>query len=194
MTDYYLDMWSGDFGNRYTQRCDVKPESRVDIFKELIPLGCETMLEVGCNKGHNLEAIKIFNTATIVGIEPNKSLCKSPNIINGDAYNLPWADNTFDLVFTAGVLIHIPEDRLAEALTEIYRVSGKYIMMIEYYSPETEGKQYRDFGSKKGLWSRPYGDIFSSMFNIKNIKEGKVRDIGNDGWGFSDSNYWIYKK
>lgn len=201
MSDYYLEKWAGEFGDKYTERCDVNYETRVPIFQKLLledeGLSLNSVLEVGCNKGHNLEAInKIYiNASGISGIEPNKSLCKKPNIINGNAYEIPFSDNVFDLVFTSGVLIHIPGEKLEKAMDEMYRVSKKYIMMIEYPADEEKGSRYRDFEDKEGVWARPYGFIFQRRFpGAKLVKGGHIKDLGNDGWGFSDCDYWVFEK
>lgn len=202
--DLYEKAWAGKHGKEYTERCDVTSESRVDIFYELIRncAGIEYsemgILEVGCNKGHNLTAIsRAFQVAyKTTGIEINKSLCTQPNIINGSAYDLPWSDNVFDLVFTAGVLIHIPPVRLQDTLYEMRRVSNKYVLMIEYFSEKIVGRKYEeDFNHQDGVWSRPYGDIYKTQFPKDNlIKHGKISDLGDDGWDFSKCDYWIFEK
>ena len=38
---------------------------------------------------------------------------------------LPYADSTFDLVFTRGVLIHIDPKNIDKATSEIFRISKK---------------------------------------------------------------------
>lgn len=207
--DFYLEQWSGEFGEKYTDRCRVTPTSRADIFKEIISgifpnHSAIRVLEVGCNRGHNLIALTLASNSMSddtriginpVGIEPQKKLCRWPNIINGNCYNLPWGVPCFDLVFTSGVLIHIPPEKLADALSEMNRVSKKYILMIEQEAESETPKNYRDFEDKAGFWARPYGDIFHSQFPETNlVKYGKVRDIGDDGWGFTDCSYWVFKK
>lgn len=195
--DFYLEKWSGEFGDKYTERCNVDPKSREGIFWDILKDfdDIDTALEVGCNKGHNLEALKASDIKAI-GIEPNKTLCKKPEIINANAYDIPWSQNTFDLVFTSGVLIHIPTEKLDVALEEIRSVAKKYVMMIEYGSKKEEGKEYRDFNDKEGVWSRPYGRLYRNRYTkdilVKKIK--KISDIGNDGWGFSECSCWIFKK
>lgn len=213
--DIYEKAWSGKHGDEYVKRCNVDPESRVPIFdkliSDLIKVELFDVLECGCNKGHNLYAIhdvlESNNKAlddegymTVIhsqtGLEINKSLCKSKDIVNGSIYDIPWNDNAFDFVFTSGVLIHIPKDRLNTAMSEMRRVSKEYVMMIEYYEKEEVGTKYgEDFNNQEGVWSRPYGDIYRETFpDDALIKSGKISDLGDDGWGFSKCNYWIYKK
>jgi ubiquinone/menaquinone biosynthesis C-methylase UbiE len=52
-------------------------------------------------------------------------------LVNGSACVMPFADNSFDIVFTHGVLHHIPD--IHKAQTEIYRIlkpKGKLIVML----------------------------------------------------------------
>ncbi|MHA1486641.1 MAG: hypothetical protein ACTSSC_05670, partial [Promethearchaeota archaeon] len=50
--------WSGDFGIRYTIRNKIIPGKLVPFYKKALKdLEVERILEVGCNRGHNLKAI-----------------------------------------------------------------------------------------------------------------------------------------
>lgn len=203
--DLYEKAWAGKHGKEYSERCDVTPESREVIFFELLKLmnisttikELSPILEVGCNKGHNLEAInRVRRSVFCHGIEINKSLCTRPGIIHGSAYDLPWGPNVFDLVFTSGVLIHIPPGRLHEAMNQMRHVSKKYVLMIEYYADKEKGTKYEeDFNFQEGVWSRPYGDIYTGHFpKDRRVMSGKISDLGDDGWGFSKCHYWIFEK
>ena len=214
----HLNAWSGVHGNEYTDRCDVDPKTRVTPFKRLLkyisnPPICY-VLEVGCNKGHNLEAIDAINHEHDIdtiyvptGIEPNEYAIKKSyvnafenrtRVVHGDVYNMPWIYGTFDVVFTAGVLIHIPTDKLNQAMENMFNVSRKFIMFIEYESEQEKGTNYeQDFDYQEGVWSRPYGRIFEELMGdkVKKVAHGKMEEISNDGWAFSTKcSYWIYKK
>jgi SAM-dependent methyltransferase len=166
------------------------------------------VLEVGCNKGHNLDAMasafsQDFNIDMAIpthdvykGVEINKSLCNRYDIINGSAYELPWSNNVFDLVFSSGVLIHIPPNRLKEAMNQMRTISRKWVMMIEYPADKETGTKYgTDFNFREGVWSRPYGKIYQDHFkDDKLISTGSISDLGEDGWGFSKCDYWIFEK
>ena len=201
-TDIYEKAWAGKHGDEYTKRCDVDFESRIDIFGWLLDeldIGMiSRILEVGCNKGHNLSSLQALTHYSIIGagLEINKSLCVAPGIVNGTIYDIPWSDNVFDIVFSSGVLIHIPPKRLDDAIKEMRRASNKYILMIEYHADVEKGFRYEeDFDHGDGCWHRPYGKIYESLFpKDKLIKSGKISDLGDDGWAFSKCNYWVYEK
>ena len=186
--DLYEKAWSGKHGEEYAKKCVIDPESRAPIFKKLIDIMknydgesvISASLELGCNAGHNLEAIKLASNGDITdikGLEIRKDHCTKPSIINGSIYDIPWEEGTFSLTFTSGVLIHIPPDRVVEA-------------------EEEKGTKYReDFEYKDGVWARPFGEIYKRSFPQDTLIEtGKVSDLGDEGWGFPKCNYWIYNK
>ena len=99
------------------------------------------VLEIGCGIGMDgIEFAKAGAYYTGVDLSDQSiSLCKkhfelfsqTGNIINTDAENLPFDDNTFDLVYSWGVLHHIPD--MQKSINEVYRVlkpGGKIIIMI----------------------------------------------------------------
>ncbi|NMB92552.1 MAG: methyltransferase domain-containing protein [Parcubacteria group bacterium] len=99
------------------------------------------VLEIGCGIGiDGLEFVK--NGADYIGIdisEKSLELAKTYFSLNGqkghlllsDSENLPFEDNTFDLVYSWGVLHHTPDTQ--KAINEIYRVlkpRGQAIIML----------------------------------------------------------------
>lgn len=198
--DMYEKAWAGKHGKEYTERCEVTALSRVQIFESILDkMGAVTsVLEVGCNKGHNLDAIALVHKGMTdcQGIEINKDLCDRSNITNASAYDIPWVDDLYDLVFTAGVLIHIPTPRLHDAMAEMRRVSKKYVLMIEYPADKEVGAKYEaDFNWQEGVWWRPYGKEYTHLFPMdKLVAHGPIKDLGDDGWGFTECDYWIFEK
>ena len=72
------------------------------------------ILEVGSNVGNQLLCLQEMGFKSLYGIELqnyavelSKSRTKRINIIEGSAFDIPFKDSYFDLVFTSGVLIHI---------------------------------------------------------------------------------------
>ena len=66
-----------------------------------------------------------------VGVRLNLRKLKFGGITNGSAVEMPFADKSFDIVFSHGVLHHIPE--ITKAQTEIHRVlkpGGELIVML----------------------------------------------------------------
>jgi ubiquinone/menaquinone biosynthesis C-methylase UbiE len=76
------------------------------------------------------------------------------SIVEGNAFELPFNDNCFDLIFTSGVLIHIALTDLPRALSEIHRVINRYILAIEYFAEEETSIYYRGHNNALII---PYG-------------------------------------
>jgi pseudaminic acid biosynthesis-associated methylase len=162
-----------------------------------------SILEVGSNIGLNLRFI-YHNSGDAVkyyALEPNEKAFriltsqdlgfKLEQAFNCDAFNVPLPDNSIDLVFTAGVLIHIHPDDLLKAMGEIVRVSKRYVLCIEYFSHKPEEIPYQ--GRNGLLFKRDFGKMYAE--NFPNLQ---WRDYGFL-WQvefpiFDDMNWWIFEK
>ena len=115
--------WRGDFGNNYTVRNSENAEnlnSQIELWKTILESLSgdppQSILEVGANTGNNLRAIRSLSKAELFALEPNKMarqmLAKTgtvplQNVLNGVATSIELANESIDLAFTSGVLIHI---------------------------------------------------------------------------------------
>lgn len=184
--DRQLRYWRGAFGHEYIARnkiSDIATQQRTYMWKEILSSIDEypkSILEVGSNVGLNLKALSEVTDASLSAVEPNESarleLKKNKEIhldgvYDGSARALPFDDSTFDFVFTCGVLIHIDPDDLFDSCAEIYRVSRRYILSIEYFSSEPLEKRYR--GEKGLLFLRDFGSFW-----IDNFPEVSCLDYG----------------
>jgi ubiquinone/menaquinone biosynthesis C-methylase UbiE len=101
----------------------------------------KTLLEVGCGLGTDLlEFAKGGAIVTGVDLTPQsielveKRFALANLAVNArvsDAEHLPFADNSFDVVYSFGVLHHTPNTQ--QAIDEVYRVlkpGGKIIIML----------------------------------------------------------------
>lgn len=195
-----LNTWEGEFGKEYTDRNKIEWSKRAPSFAKMLEgLQLKNILEVGCNRGHNLVALsEIFKDALpgITGIEPNGYAIEiarksSPliSVLKADAFNIPFKDGYFDLAFTAGVLIHISLKDLHRAMREIYRVSGKYILAVEYFAEEETEIQYR--GSTDLLWKRNFLKHYQQLFpDLKLVKNG----YWGENEGFDRTTWWLMEK
>lgn len=111
-----------------------------------------SILELGCNSGGNL--LNINNVCNsnmyLCGIELSEEAVKygkeveknQANLIVGSIDDLSrFEDNSFDLVFTAGVLLYLPPFKIIGVIKEMKRIAKKFIFSIEkhgkYYHCET---------------------------------------------------------
>jgi len=177
----------------------------------------QKVLEVGCGSG--IDAVEFakygaFVTAidfSEVAVELTQKLAKEAGqkiaVVEASANRIPYKDNTFDCVYSFGVLHHIPE--VEEVLSEIQRVlkpGGKVMAMlyhkdsllyaysILYLKGETErnsGCPYVKVYTKKeavSLFERYFSDIGVSIHsNVIDTPQQRKVKLGVDdkyelGW------------
>ena len=144
------------------------------------------ILEVGCNVGSQLHALQGLGFTSLVGVDINRQALEvaKKNLIGIDvllasAFDLPFKDNYFDLVFTSGVLIHISPKDILQALKEIVRVSKKYILGLEYFNEEYLEVEYR--GQKDMLWKTDFAKLYIDNFQeLELLKEKRIKYLTDE--------------
>lgn len=140
--------WAGAFGNEYNERNNMTLEEMDLLYRKNYGISKTELnetflrdidrslniLEVGTNIGNQLLCLQKMGFSNLTGIELQriavelaKKRTKNIDIIQGSAFDIPFKDDYFDLVFTAGVLIHIHPSDIKVAMKEIHRCSRKYI-------------------------------------------------------------------
>ncbi len=167
MENIQLERWSSDFGEKYLSRnasvnfSEAHCARTKEHFKEMLDQtkNVKRILEVGCNTGHNFTVLSQLGDFELVGIEPQVKaiqLGKEKNVpatlVKGSAYDIPFFDGYFDLVFASGVLMHISPDSLPKALKEIDRVTRKYFFTTDYFDEAEVDVHYH--GHDNMLWRR----------------------------------------
>jgi pseudaminic acid biosynthesis-associated methylase len=189
-----LEVWSGEFGKQYTDRNQVDWRRRVPLLQPMVEgLSLGRVLEVGCNRGYNLMALReiLGEGAELIGVEPGsyaRELARAAGIdaLDADAFCLPFTDGHFDLAFTAGVLIHVALDDLLRAMREVCRCSRRYILAIEYFSEEETVIPYR--GHQDLLWKRDFRRHYQSLFpDLTLVRQGYVEEWDRSTW-------WLLEK
>lgn len=104
------------------------------------------ILDIGCGKGFLLyDFLKVIPNAEVYGIDISEYAIKNSKqeIRNrlqlGNATDLPWEDNTFDLVISITTMHNLHTYELEKALKEMERVGkrNKYLC-VESYRNENE--------------------------------------------------------
>lgn len=193
-----LKIWKSDFGDAYTERNNYNPDTRIPAFRKMVgDLEIKKILEVGCNFGNNLVSLsRIGKDYELVGIEPNSHAIKKGRergeqiaIIEGNGFEIPFVDSYFDLVFTAGVLIHIAPKDLPKAIDEMCRVSGRYVLIVEYHAEREEIVHYR--GHNNLLFKNNFKKLFMERKkNLFCIREG----FWDKKFGFDDCTWTLFEK
>ena len=203
-----IALWRGEFGNDYAARNAPSAErirNQTRFWARLLDILAvrnETpgsILEIGANVGINLRALRNLIDANFYAVEPNdkaRDILIADGIVPADqafaatGEAIPMPDGAVDLVFTAGVLIHVNPDTLAEVCSEIYRVSRQTIICAEYFSAYPESIPYR--GQDDKLFKRDFGSFWRERHPSL-----KVVDYGF-AWkpvtGLDNITWWIFSK
>ena len=204
--DFHINQWSSNFGNDYIKRNPIKVNlltARLKMWETLLEKIDTTNIfnfcEIGCNIGYNLRAIKKLKSFERFAIEPNymareillKDKVLDPNNLKSStADDIDFSNQSMGIVLTYGVLIHISDEKLSQSMNEIYRVSKKYIICIEYFSDKPSEVNYGD--GNVLLIKRDYGSLWLEKFpKLSLVDYGffwkKVTMLDNVNW-------WIFEK
>jgi len=110
---------------RYTQQfLDWIEPIEKSFFRDKI------VFDAGCGKGRHLIASAQFHAKEIIGVDLATGSVKSAfkntkhltnvHIIQGNLYHLPFKNNTFDYVYSIGVLHHTPDPK--KTFTELVKI------------------------------------------------------------------------
>lgn len=171
--------WAGEFGNEYIERnrSERLLRSKKGYFKKILSSVDQvaSVLELGCNIGLNLEAIHTHRPEVkLAGVEINEKAVniarqnKKFNIIHDSIFNHK-PERVYDLVFTAGVLIHVPPCDLNTVYDMLYNCSQRYILIYEYYNPTPMELPYR--GHKNKLFKRDFAGEIMDRFPGLSLKD-----------------------
>lgn len=190
------ELWAGDFGDAYLARNFAAGAAREGFWDSLLRgFPASRVLEVGCNSGANLQWI-VARCEAAAGVDVSPRALDAlrqavPRAIGvlAEARSLPFADGSFDLVFTSGVLIHQPESSVAQVMGELVRVSRRYVLSMEYAASETEEIPYR--GERGALFKRDYEALYGQLFpQLRLVGSGFL--TMSDGW--DDVTWWQFEK
>ncbi len=193
-------MWGGKFGQEYTYRNALSLDELDGLYKKNFGLTRTALneiflsgqgknikiLEVGSNIGNQLQLLRVMGFKNLYGIDINKcaiDFCKSMTrdlgIIQASAYNIPFKDECFDLVFTSGLLIHIDPTHIRSVLKEIYRCSKEYIWGYEYYAEEYTELTYRD--QRELLWKADFPKLYHDIFyDLELVRKKRLKYMDNE--------------
>lgn len=195
-----MQEWAGDFGKEYTDRNAMSVEEVELLYKGYFGITRTEMnrrfvgdldrnikiLEVAANIGNQLCLLQNMGFKSLYGIELQpyavelaKNRTKGINIIQGSAFDIPFKDGFFDLVFTSGLLIHISPDDINEVLKEIYRCTKLYIWGMEYFAEAYTEVSYR--GHSDLLWKTNFPKMFLDHFRkLRPINVQHFKYLSND--------------
>ncbi|MFA6410591.1 MAG: class I SAM-dependent methyltransferase [Candidatus Buchananbacteria bacterium] len=184
-------------------------------FKKFVKPG-DKILDLGCGNGKlrllfkdvKIDYSGLDKAQKLLDIAQNKSefALASQQFFKGDAYNLPFADNTFDTVFFIAVLHHLPSKELRlKSLQEINRVlkPGGTLIMTNWNRYQAKGLQLKYI--IKYTWLKLIGqseldfkDIYLPWMKGKDYRYyhaftlGELKKLVNQSGLKLDQNYLAY--
>jgi len=110
-----------------------------------------SMLDVGCGRGEMLDFAKSLGADTVIGIEVVPQLVAArDDVLPGEGWQLPFDDNSFDVVTCFDVMEHLlPGDDIL-TLQELSRVASRAVAV------SANNKDSWDDGVQLHINKRPY--------------------------------------
>lgn len=172
--------WAGDFGDEYVERnkSDRLLIPKVAAWSRMLRSCGElaSAIELGCNIGLNLQAIKkLLPASNLSGVEINAKAAKEARALDvaevteGTIVE-PLSLQPADLTFTAGVLIHINPDILPTVYNNLVQNSRRYVLVAEYFDPNPVTINYR--GHQDRLFKRDFAGELMDAHGLKLVDYG----------------------
>ena len=163
--EYDKEFWDNYADENESRNNDEFTKFLTDLARSL---HCSSVLEIGCGTGIDLK--KFDESFEIHGVDLNDHALElaKKNIPNGKFYKenitkLPFENTSVDFVFTHKLLNYLDDETLDKGVSEMFRVSKKYIVNCELFG-ETE---------------EPINDEMKSRNMLKRWLNYKVKVVSN---------------
>jgi len=172
-----------EFWNKYSDGNESRYNEEFAKFTRDLAtsLRCTSILEIGCGTGIDLRLFQ--DTFEIHGIDLNDHALeiakkKSPivDFKKGNITELPFEDSSVDFVFTHGLMNYLDDETLKKGISEMYRVSGKYIMNCEKFEvTEKQIDENQKFRNMENRWLDYKVRFVSNVEMHEDIEPGKPK-------------------
>jgi SAM-dependent methyltransferase len=112
---------------------DPTTDERVRIIEQMISDGVATILDVGCGDGAITNRLARRWEVTGVDLSAAALAHLEGPAIRASATDLPLPDDSFDLVLSTEMLEHLPTVAYRQAISEMHRVSRRYVLIAVPY-------------------------------------------------------------
>jgi len=185
-----MDYWAGPEGDAYHKRNWVDWRVRTGFWRDMINYtGVRSVLEIGCNAGWNMSAIKeCGENVNCVGTEINYGAylhAIGAGLKAHHTHDFAQVPGAFEMVFTSGVLIHIEPENIINMMQGIRDKALRWVLAIEYEAAAETEIEYR--GERGRLWKRPYGAMYEALGM-------RCFSTGDAGPGWDRCTYWLMER
>ncbi len=179
-TAHEYDRWYQTPEGRYADNMEK------ELFSRLVqPRRGQSLLEVGCGTGHNLEYFQELGLR-VVGVEPSRAMLEvaatklgsGVALLQAQAENLPFPDNSFDLVALITVLEFLPDP--LPALKEASRTAREKVYLGVLNKASLVGITRRIKAKLRGSIYR--GATFYTIKEMENLIRKLEKDLPLE-WG-----------
>lgn len=159
------------------------------------------ILDVGCGTGSTLNFFREFGYKNAIGADASPEsliVCnklfgykKNRDVFLMDAKKIKFKSNSFDMVFSDGMLEHLPS--LNDTVSEFSRVSKKYILLFQPNQSSIFG-MIKEFASKhhEVSWEKEYR--YSKKDYIKILEKNSFRLIGSGSINLNEMMWMLFEK
>jgi SAM-dependent methyltransferase len=143
---------------------------RIRLTAAMIPSDVESLVDVGCGNGVFVNYLQNDSREfKLLAIDRSATALKyvKTEKMEGDIANIPLPSNSFDCVTCLEVIEHLPIEIYKNALSELARISKKYVI-ISVPLDEDLKKKYTQCPSCKSIFN---ADLHLRKFDYDIIKE-----------------------
>ena len=136
-------------------RASAPERKRIADLMRLLPLDLDSVLDIGARDGFISKLLaRHFPKVTALDLEEPRKNDGRIRCVKGDVTSLNFPDDSFDLVFCAEVIEHIPSRTLVRACGELSRVAREYLLIgVPYKQDLRVGRlTCRACGKKNPPW------------------------------------------
>lgn len=136
---------------------------------DMLPPDCRSVLDIGARDGF-ITRLLADRIPKVTALDLEKPGIDDPRIacVAGDVTRLEFPDTSFDLVFCAEVLEHIPTTLLAQACRELARVARRHVLI---------GVPFKQDLRKGRMRCRTCGGINPPWGHVNAFDESRLRQL-----------------
>ncbi len=193
-TKYWHDKTLAQIESYWTSPPANKRSKWFAEFLQPYAINCETIMEVGFFSGRNLHWIQeAYDHLTILGIDINplaveyaKAKLDCASLYHWDLHNIDNLPFHTDIVFTSGVMIHVPPEAIHKTMVNLATKAKKYIMCLEETGngeltagPKHLNPTYKVSDQKQ--WAHNLNEVMADSNNFQYTKVDLPPEIQTNG-------------